>query len=76
MHPTITLPYPMPFIYFIFFWPYHMTCEILVSQRGFKPMRLALEAQSLNHWTARKVPHPIYENLSLKAFREFGPFNH
>ena len=53
-----------------------MTCEILVSQPGFKPMRLALEAQSLNHWTARKVPHPIYENLSLKAFREFGPFNH
>ena len=36
-------------------------------------MRLALEAQSLNHWTTRKVPHPINENLSLKAFREFGP---
>ena len=29
---------------------------ILVSLSGIKPMSPVLEAQSLNHWTAREVP--------------------
>ena len=30
--------------------------RILVPQPGIKPMTLAVEAQSLNHWTTREVP--------------------
>ena len=37
------------------FWPSRTACEILVPQKGIKPMPPALEAQSLNHWTAREV---------------------
>ena len=33
-----------------------MACGILVPQPGFEPAPPALEAQSLNHWTAREVP--------------------
>ena len=29
-------------------------CRILVSQPGIKPMPLAVEAQSSNHWTTRE----------------------
>ena len=29
---------------------------ILVPQPGIKPVQPALEAQSVNHWTARKAP--------------------
>ena len=32
-------------------------CGILVPQPGIEPMPPALEAQSLNHWSAREVPH-------------------
>ena len=32
-----------------------MACEILVPRPGIKPTPLALEAQSLKHWTAREV---------------------
>ena len=45
------------FIYlFIYFWPRHTACGILVSQPGVKPAPPALQAQSLNQWTAREVP--------------------
>ena len=37
------------------FWLHHMACGILVPQPGIKPMAPALEVQSLNPWTARKV---------------------
>ena len=40
---------------FFIFWPCHVACGILVPQPGIKPTLPALEAQSLNHWTARKV---------------------
>ena len=33
----------------------HKTCGILVPQPEIEPVPPALEAQSLNHWTARKV---------------------
>ena len=32
-------------------------CGILVPQPGIESTPLALEAQSLNHWPAREVPH-------------------
>ena len=33
-----------------------MTRGILVLQPGIKPVPPAMEARSLNHWTAREVP--------------------
>ena len=33
-----------------------MTYGILVPQPGIKPVPYAVEAWSLNHWTAREVP--------------------
>ena len=33
-----------------------MACAILVPQPGMELMSLVLEAQNLNHWTAREVP--------------------
>ena len=38
------------------FLQHHLTCGILVFCPGIRPMPLALEAQSLNQWTAREAP--------------------
>ena len=40
---------------FFFFLPGCVACRILVPQPGIKPSHLALEAQSLYHWTTREV---------------------
>ena len=40
----------------IFFWPYCVACGILVPGSGIKLVPSAVEARSLNHWTAREVP--------------------
>ena len=45
------LPFPLPC-----FWPRCPACGILVPRPGIEPMPPALEAQKLNHWTAREVP--------------------
>ena len=42
------------FIFFIF-WPHCESSKLLVPQPGIKPVPPAAGAQSLNHWTARKV---------------------
>ena len=34
----------------------HMACVILAPRAGIEPVPLALEARSLNQWTAREVP--------------------
>ena len=39
------------FIYIFHFWLHCATCRILVPWPGIKPAPLALEAQSLNHWS-------------------------
>ena len=39
-----------------FFWPCHTACGFLVPRPGIQPTLLALEAQSLNHWTTEEVP--------------------
>ena len=43
----------------------------LVSQPGIKPMPSVLEAQSLNHWTAREVPiiYDCYPHLLMTKLR-------
>ena len=38
------------------FWLHHAACGILVPTPGIKAVPPAVEAQSLNHWTAREVP--------------------
>ena len=42
--------------FFVIFWLLSVACGILVPWTGIKPAPPALEAQSLNHWTARGVP--------------------
>ena len=41
--------------YFFFPWPCPAACEMLVSQSGIKPVALALEAWSPEHWTVYSV---------------------
>ena len=46
-----------------------MACGILIAPPGIKPKTHAVEAQSLNQWTARKVPHPgILINFLLSKY--------
>ena len=52
------------FIY-IFSWPCHAACGILVPQPGNEPAPPALEAWSLNHWTAGQVPLLVFLNMYL-----------
>ena len=48
--------------------PYHATCGILVPRPGIKPTLPALEAGSLNHWTAGEVPQKVsFLNNSSEA---------
>ena len=41
---------------FLFYWPYHSVCGILILWLGIQPLPSALEAEHLNHWTTIKVP--------------------
>ena len=41
---------------FFSFWPCPTACGILVPRPGIEPVPPAVEARSLNHWTAREVP--------------------
>ena len=48
---------PTSFILFYIFWLHHAAaCGILAQWPAIEPSLPALEAQSLNHWTAREVP--------------------
>ena len=47
-------------LFFFFFWPHGAACGILVPRPGIKPVPPALEAQSLNHWTAREVLSVVF----------------
>ena len=42
-------------------WLCYMACGslLIVPRPGFEPVSLAVEAQSPNHWTARKFPKAI-----------------
>ena len=41
---------------FNFLSAHHVACRILVPRPGIEPVSLAVEARSLNPWTAREVP--------------------
>ena len=55
-------------VYLFIFWPRQTAYGILVLQPGIKPMLHTLEARSLNHWTAREVPHCFLFNVTLLFF--------
>ena len=58
--------------FFFFFLPYHEACWILVPQPGVEPVPRAVEAWSLSHWTASKVPCGwcfLYPKKSLLTLR-------
>ena len=44
------------FLLYFIFWPCHMACGILVPQPGTKTTPPAVEAWSVNHWTAGEDP--------------------
>ena len=44
-----------------------MASRILVPQPGSKPMPLAVETQSLNHWTNRKVPEIPLSDANVRS---------
>ena len=60
----------IPFLFSFFYFCFSLlVCTvqpggILVHQPGIKPVSPAMEAPSLNHWTARKVPDNTFLNLS------------
>ena len=43
---------------------WNVACRMLVPRPGIKPSPAAVEAQNLNHWTARKVPEKGLSSLS------------
>ena len=45
-------------------WPWSVACGVFIPQPGIKPMFLAVEARSLNHWTIREVRRTWTYNLS------------
>ena len=59
--------YLLLFFTFLKFWLHCVACEVLVPWPGIKPVFPALEAQSLNHWTAREVqPCHNFKYIYLK----------
>ena len=55
-------------IYTYFFWLRPVACGILVPQPGTEPMPPAVEAWSLNHWTAREVPHEYLLSINYMQY--------
>ena len=51
-----------------FFWWHSVACRILVPQPGIEPSPPAVEAQSLNYWTAREVPNKLNLNWQAQEF--------
>ena len=57
------------------FWLHHVAHGIFVPRPGIEPVPLAVEIQSLNHWTVREVtlgPHFITSSGSRLWHRESG----
>ena len=48
-------PLTLPIPFFFFFWLHHTAYGTLGYQPGTEPVLLAVEVQSLNHWTAKEV---------------------
>ena len=57
----------------LYFWPSSVTPETFVPRPGIKPMPLALQVWSLNHWTTRKSSVIICLHLSLRRSWSWWP---
>ena len=65
LNPSLHVPCHISRSFFTFL-PHHMPCRILVSWPAVKSAPPAMEAQSLNHWIASKVPGSC--SLSYHSF--------
>ena len=63
-------PLPLVVLFFFLFWPCCAACRILVPRPGIEPMLPAVEAQILNHWTAREVP-PLVVLYTIFGIHKF-----
>ena len=61
--------------FFLFFWAHHSARGILVPQPGIEPAPPAVEARSLNHWTAREVPSSSH-SCPLLGLKDKGRARH
>ena len=61
----ISLSSILAFFFFSLFWPHHVACRILVSRPGIEPTPPAVEALSLNRWTAKGVPILAFFKFNL-----------
>ena len=52
---TVTISFFPSFLLYLFFWPHHEACGILVPQPGVKHTSCALEVWRLNNWTIKEV---------------------
>ena len=57
---------------FLFFWSCPEVCGILIPQSGVELELPELELQSLNHWTARKVPDILIFKLTAVKSESFS----
>ena len=51
---------------FIYFWPHHVTCEILIPPPANEPLPTAWQPWNLNFWTTREVqisPSKAYSSV-------------
>lgn len=55
--------------FFFLFWLSPAACGLLVSQPEVEPMPSVLEAQNLNHWTAREVSVTLFNLQCLPSLR-------
>ena len=72
-HSDSFLPYiPCSFkniiIIIIIVWPHRVAYGTLVPWPGIKPLPLAIEAQSLTHWTLREVPQDLFREKCIYPY--------
>ena len=56
-------------LFFFSFWLLCAACEILLPRSGIQPVPPAVEAWSVNHWTAREVPKILRYILHTRFYR-------
>ena len=62
-------PSQILFSFFLLFLSFFLVaaCKVLVPQPGMEPKTPAVETQSLNHWTARKISHIFRVSLNCES---------
>ena len=55
------------FYSFIYFWPHHMACGILVLRLAIEPGATAMKVLSPNYWTTRELPLVSLKSLHVSV---------